>query len=294
MNRTGLSLIELLVASAIMALIAGSLSVLAGVALRQLADGSARLGLEREGLVIMERMASRVRTSSYVPIPNAHQTNRTLLAVSAMVNNDNDFYFGDPLFPRIDEDLGRYLMDSGWGLCYVDDDGDGVADDGQTVDDDEDGASNEEILDGLDNDNDGNIDEDLGDDQTQDGMAGIASMDDDGDGSADNNQKEDNDEDGAKGEDRLDGLLYSWNREDQSLHEILLDPVWSLSRPLADTVLSTNVIAFAASYRRPGPQNDSPLIDISLTLRRGDGTAVLFKETVHPRNIRQKTGRRVR
>ena len=61
-----------------------------------------------------------------------------------------------------------------------------------------------------DNDKDGQIDEDLGYDNTNDGAAGIVGIDDDNDGFVDESSKEDDDEDedqtGNKNEETLDGL----------------------------------------------------------------------------------------
>ena len=52
-------------------------------------------------------------------------------------------------------------------------------------DDDEDGFPNEDTLDGIDNDGDGNIDEDCGWEADNDGAPGIAGIDDDQDGQVD-------------------------------------------------------------------------------------------------------------
>ena len=58
----------------------------------------------------------------------------------------------------------------------------------------------------ADNDQDGRIDEDFGDDSTNDGAAGVVGIDDDGDGSVDEGDSRDDDEDGSQGEDRQDGV----------------------------------------------------------------------------------------
>jgi hypothetical protein len=57
----------------------------------------------------------------------------------------------------------------------------------------------------ADNDHDGRIDEDVPEDITNDGAAGIIGIDDDGDGSVDEGSDRDDDEDGASNEDSLDG-----------------------------------------------------------------------------------------
>lgn len=58
----------------------------------------------------------------------------------------------------------------------------------------------------ADNDHDGRIDEDLPEDATNDGAAGIIGIDDDGDGSVDEGDARDDDEDGASNEDSIDGV----------------------------------------------------------------------------------------
>ncbi|HUO82318.1 MAG TPA: prepilin-type N-terminal cleavage/methylation domain-containing protein [Gammaproteobacteria bacterium] len=58
----------------------------------------------------------------------------------------------------------------------------------------------------ADNDKDGRIDEDFGDDMTNDGAAGIVGVDDDGDGLVDEGDPNDDDEDGTTNEDKLDGI----------------------------------------------------------------------------------------
>ena len=58
----------------------------------------------------------------------------------------------------------------------------------------------------ADNDRDGRIDEDTGDDATNDAAAGIVGVDDDGDGSIDEGANGDDDEDGATNEDKSDGV----------------------------------------------------------------------------------------
>ena len=119
--------------------------------------------LHREGLMAMDRITEAVRLSTFVSIPNNHNPTRTLLAVSGFINDDNDFYFGDPLFPRIDEDLWRDINNDGeHGIAGFDDNGDSITDPPfpfWDYDDDEDFSENEDDFDGIDNDFDGMVDE---------------------------------------------------------------------------------------------------------------------------------------
>ncbi len=79
----------------------------------------------------------------------------------------------------------------------------GLVDEWDKKDDDEDQllffGINEDPLDGVDNDGDGNIDEDFSNDTNNDGKPGIAGMDDNGNGTIDDgNSNEDDDEDGTQ------------------------------------------------------------------------------------------------
>jgi len=120
---------------------------------------------------------------------------------------DND---GDGL---IDEDLSSdNNLDGAPGLYLIDDNGDGVADNSSDPspdsDNDEDGGATEETLNGLDDDGDGSIDEDLAADMSRDGESGLIGVDDDGDGNVDESNKNDDDEDGSIDEDGYDSLAF--------------------------------------------------------------------------------------
>ena len=98
--------------------------------------------------MIMERLISSVGKCTYLFVPNAHQPTRNILAFSGLVNEDNDHYFDDPLFPRIDEDLKKQMTDDDEsGIENIDDDGDGQVDEGDKNDDDEDGQEDEDPID---------------------------------------------------------------------------------------------------------------------------------------------------
>jgi prepilin-type N-terminal cleavage/methylation domain-containing protein len=297
-GETGMTLVELIISIAIMGIIAGAATALLSICLQAHAYGNNKSALHHEGLMVMERMTSGVRNTTFLLIPNGHNPTGGILAVSDMVNDDNDFYFGDPLFPRIDEDMGGTNAQSGYGIFKVDDDGDGSTDEGAVkTDDDEDGLNDEEILNGLDDDGDGSIDEDLGTDVTGDNLPGIAGMDDDGDGQVDEDPATgmtDEDEDGAKGEESVIAIVYQ--------HEPAIDALWeiasraltgTLSPPATKVALSTRVTGFAATYEAPNAAH-APRVLITLTLTGDDGESVTFAEYAYPRNIVQKTGKKVR
>lgn len=282
MNEKGLSLVELLVAIAIFGLIAAAAGTLLSATLKNHDYGSARYGLYREGLMIMERMTGEVRRCTFLLIPNAHDTTRDILAVSGFYNDDGDNYFNDTLFPRIDEDPQDDITnDAESGLDNIDDDGDGSVDEESSQDDDEDNADEEDPLDGVDNDGDGNIDEDMADDVTGDNEAGIADIDDDGDGSVDEGQANDDDEDGSGDEDPLNAVIYLFDSGTDTLTKSIPH--------LSQTVdLSTRVSAFQVTFEAP----DRVLV--TLTLTGDDGEIVSFSERVYLENTYQRIGKRVK
>ena len=106
-------------------------------------------------------------------------------------------------------------------------------------------------------------------------------MDDDGDGSVDEGNFKDDDEDGSFEEDPLNALVYLFDSGTNTLRE------WFPHT--AQTVdLSTHVTSFQVTYEAP------ERILITLTLTGDQGKSVTFSEYVCPRNILQKTGKRVR
>jgi len=295
-GENGLTLMELLITVTILLIIAAVATPLLSGSLDAHRSGIARSRLYREGLMLMERMTRNVRNTTYLQIPNNHLATRNLLAVSNLINEDNDFYFNDSLFPRVDENFGDYIS-SRRGIMGLDDNGDTLIDNCGDDDDDEDGSSNEEILDGLDNDSDGNIDEDLSTDFTKDGKTGILGMDDDGDGTVDEqknpNPLGDEDEDDSKGEDRVTFFLYTHDSATKTLREIVPGFYDGMYGPTSNVILSTRVTAFSTTYY-PSNAANYPRISIALTLTGDDGDSVQFFEYVYPRNILQKTGKKVK
>jgi prepilin-type N-terminal cleavage/methylation domain-containing protein len=286
MNDRGLTLIELLMAVAIFGFMAAGATALLSVSLGANTQGDSRYGLYREGLMIMERLTNGVRTCTHLFIPNAYAKTRNILAFSGLVNEDNDFYFDDPLFPRVDEDpSSKMTSGDGFGILGYDDDGDGFVDEDLAANDDEDTPKNEEILNGLDEDGDTNIDEDLASDANGDAYPGIALMDDDGDDDVDEMQnssyKDDDDEDGSNNEDLYNPVIYSLVDGTSTFQ---VEEVYSGQTK----VLSTRVSAFQATWETPYR------ILITLTLTGDDGEGVTFSEYVHIENTYQRIGKRVK
>ena len=283
LNHKGLTLVELLFATAILGIIAAAALPLLSVLFESHKKGSARFQLYHEGLIAMERMTDGVRCSTYLLIPNAHSPTRDILAFSGRINDDDDYYFNDLLFPRIDEDTAWDMDEDGdHGIDGIDDDGDGFIDEGfGDANDDEDLSEDEDPLDGIDNDGDGNIDEDPTADTNGDGFPGIKGIDDDGDGVVDEGSYADDDEDGSFAEGGLFPVVYRFDSGTNTLRE-------SIPKLGQTTDLSTHVTAFQANYETPEK------ILITLTLTGDDGESITFTEYVYPRNTLQKTGKRVK
>jgi prepilin-type N-terminal cleavage/methylation domain-containing protein len=289
-GEKGFTLVELLIAIAILGLIAGAGTAMLSASLQAHEQGDARSGVYQEGLLVMERMTSGVRKTTIVVVPNGHSPTRNILAFSRLVNTDNDFYFGDPLFPRIDEDPDDYFSFGCYGIKGVDEDGDGSFDEGSFKDEDEDGFYAEDLFDGLDNDGDGSIDEEVQKDYIGNGVPGILGIDDDGDGTVDEapHKPDDDDEDGLIDEEEILFAVYSYNSSTETLTEIHSHPFMGIYDPAPKVVLSTRVASFQVTYEAP------ERILIELTLKGDDGKSVTFSEYVCPRNTYQKTGKRVR
>ena len=282
---------ELLLAITILGIIVGATMPLLSTSLKAHTTASAHSSLSHEGLLIMDRITSGLRKTTVVAVPNGHLHTRDILAFSRLVNSDNDFYFGDPLFPRIDEDPGDYYSFGSYGIKGVDEDGDGLFDEGDWRDEDEDGLFNEDPLDGLDNDGDGTIDEEVAIDYMGNGVSGVLGIDDDGDGTVDEAQgasSADDDEDGTKNEEEILFVVYTYNSVTNTLTEIHSHSTNGINSPAPQVVLSTRVTNFMAEYITP------TLNRITLELTGEDGKVVQFVEHVYVRNVLQKTGKRVR
>jgi prepilin-type N-terminal cleavage/methylation domain-containing protein len=290
-NDKGLTLVELLISMGIMGIIATAAIPLLSSSLEVYSSGTAKSQLYQEGFRAIERMTAGAKKTTFLIVPNGHNPTRTILAFSRLVNSDNDFYFEDPLFPRIDEDPNDYFDFGGWGIQGVDIDGDGSVNEGNWTDDDEDASVQEEIFDGLDNDGDGSIDEEVAEDLNFDTKPGLLGIDDDDDGQVDEmanpNYDADDDEDGSINEEKVLFAVYSYDSATNTLAEIHSLPNSGITHA-PRMVLSDHVTNFEAFFEAP------ERIRITLELTGDEGESLTFTEYVCPRNVYQRTGKRVR
>lgn len=237
--QRGLTLVELLIALAIAAVLIGGLAGVLGQvaathdAVRDKNDltqqarfamqrmvqvvGSSRLLLLPLNDVPATNWPENIREQTVPPTPPIGDSTLATAVLSVTLPGYQDLD-GDG-FPdadddkdgRIDEDLGDdRTYDGAPGIYLIDDDGDGVVDEGASAsDDDEIGTLvNEDRIDGIDNDGDNNVDEDPGADNNGDGCSGRCGVDDDGDGIVDEGAAGDDDEDGSEADDWYDPVVF--------------------------------------------------------------------------------------
>jgi prepilin-type N-terminal cleavage/methylation domain-containing protein len=293
----GFTLVELMISIAIMAALSVSLGRLVATCMRFESASAGAPAAYEQGVLAVERMVAGLKSCTGLQVPNNHSPSRELLAFSGTFNDDGDTYFGDALCPRVDEDAPSDMScDSAPGLAGIDDDGDGLTDEAGGLawadavrDDDEDGAFDEDRLDGIDNDGDGDIDEDTSSDENADASPGVSGVDDDGDGFADEGggaEAANDDEDGASDEDGVDAVLYTFDAATGTLRE-------AFPRTGESGIVCGNVAAFTVTYTPPDATTD-PYITISLTVSGESGETITIVEDVYPRNLIQKWGKRVR
>lgn len=239
-RQRGVTLVELLIATAISALLLMALLGVLDQADRARALARERADLTRQAEFAMRRMIAAVEQSPHLllPLPDnpgtdwpEHIREQTIpasppigsstlatavLAVTSGAGQDLDLdgtadadRDGDG---RQDEDPDSDMTeDDAAGIFGLDDDGDGQVDEGSVVDDDEDGLDDEDIANGLDDDGDGAVDEDSPRDRNGDNEPGEAGIDDDGDGEVDEGDRKDDDEDGSADEDGPDPVVFYLN-----------------------------------------------------------------------------------
>jgi type II secretory pathway pseudopilin PulG len=244
----------------------------------------------RQARFAMDRMVASVRGASLQMLPLAENPStaysesvRDVLAVSLGSTLDRD---GDGFADadndrdgRVDEDFDRDSANDGQpGIPGVDDDGDGVADEGAAEDDDEDGTANEDPINGLDDDGDGAIDEDPARDANADGQPGVAGFDDDGDGSTDEGSLDDDDEDGLTEEDWLDPIVYFLNGTGLIGRMPDLNPADGLD--FTESVIAEGVTQFRAERIARSPSARAVLVDLTLELAGTQGETVSLNARV--------------
>jgi prepilin-type N-terminal cleavage/methylation domain-containing protein len=256
-SERGLTLTELLISIAIISLIAGVSTRMIVGALDSWEHNRGKEDLRNTARLAMERMVSRIRATTWVlmPLMISDPTDpgypassyypRDILAVSGMIDNDADGV--------ADEDPYKNLTQSGKsGLKNIDDNNDGIIDNGNsTEDDDEDSLKNEDPIDGVDNDGDGRIDEDA-----HNAFYGSAEND---DGDSKNN------------EDFFDPVIYYLQGTDlKERHD-------ELQFTTSDKVIAENVTQFIILRRMV---NGNTLIDIYLKLDNGTESVELVTTTL--------------
>jgi len=236
-KQLGVTLIELLIAVALGALIVAGMSAVMGELTQSQAAIQERNRLTENGRFAMDRM---VRASSgsrrlLLPLDDKPLTNwpenireetvpasppigsstkaTAVLAVTlpATVDLDADGFpdADDDRDGRIDEDLPNDAqLDYLAGIMLIDDDGDGSVDEGNNYSDDESTTSNDDPINGIDDDGDGNVDEDPSSDNNADGCPGLCGVDDDSDGTVDDGANDDDDEDGSTFDDPYDPVVF--------------------------------------------------------------------------------------
>lgn len=298
-RAAGFTLTEVLVTVVILALLMVGIAGVMEQALRANSVTRERNDLTRQGRFALDRMTAAVSATKMLLLPLAENPGTPwsesvrdpgVLAVTldptldrdgdgwADANNDKDFLdlnqnaTRDPGEPeRIDEDpTGDLNRDGVSGIAGIDDDGDGLTDEGTTGDDDEDNVSGEDPADGVDNDGDGSVDEDTSGDRNSDGKPGISAVDDDLDGQTDEGPTPDDDEDGNSNEDWLDVVVFYLNGA--TLLERMPDVNATSGSDFTERVIAENVATFRVE-RIPQGAGRAVLVDISLGLA-GDSAAV--------------------
>jgi len=298
-KNQGFTLVEVLITMAIAALVMIGLSRVVGQALHIHDTSLERQELTRQAQFAMVRMTRAMRGTTRLLLPLDEnpatawsESVRDVLAVTldpaidldrdGTADADND---GDGL---VDEDLPADNNNDGApGMVGIDDNGDGTTDVSSAPmrpveDDDEDNLENEEFLDSLDNDSDGSLGEDYGQDMNHDNRPGVAGIDDDGDGSIDEGHLADDDEDGSNNEDWFDPVVFflsgttlmertpvTWDEN----NDTKIDGLDFVENPLADNVSEFRVERIAKGGKK------STLVDITLTLDTGAESFTLRTRT---------------
>ncbi len=278
-DERGVTLIELVIVILIISMIAAGLSELLSIGLLSSRENRTKSEILDSANYAMNRIISAVRETDSVLIPTNANAVRDVLAISAMIDNDND--------GKIDEDGGSDIGNDGQpGLAGFDDDGDGSIDEGGAgtqFDDDEDGSADEDTLgDGLDNDSDGNYDEEFTADMNSDGCPGVCSQDDDGDGSVDEGSVNDDDEDGSVDEDPVDPLIFYVSNGALYEKKIVWNPPTG-TNVITDKKLIENVSQFRVE--RLLGVNGKAVVKVRIELSAGKSGNVVFESEAYPRRM---------
>jgi prepilin-type N-terminal cleavage/methylation domain-containing protein len=272
-EESGLTLVEILVVLLIAGILVAGVGGIVGGALDLWDSRKSRQELVYQAEFAMDRIVNAVTRTERLLIPLADnpgtlqdESLRDVLAVTldptldrdadgfADADNDKD--------GKVDEDIPSDNTNDGVaGIIGMDEDNNGILDEGNLRDNDEDANQGDDWLDGVDNDGDGSIDEDIPriNDQSSPGVGTY-----------------DNDGDGSDSEDWLDPVVYFISADGKSLVERLPDvnPVDGTDyteRSLAEA----DSVTLAVSRASPGPGERNVLLDITLQLVEGDETVTL-------------------
>lgn len=303
-KASGFTLIEVLISITIGSLLLISLMQLVDPAMRAHEQSRTDNDALQDGHFAMEQIRRIVSTSEtlFIPMPDnpgttQNESVRDVIAVAmphamdrdedgwADGNNDRDFQDSNQNSARdvdeperIDEDFGDDRFNSsGSGIYGIDDNNDGSIDEGGNKDDDEDGSNNEDPENGIDDDGDGQIDEDTKKDQNEDGESGVAGVDDDEDGSVDEENKNDNDEDGVRGEDWFDVIVFSVSGGNLVQRIPNLDPTDGTD--FSTYVIAENVNSFSIT-RQVGGDGKTIVLDVTLVLDKANGQTKSFNSVI--------------
>ena len=295
----GFTLVELLTALAVAALLVTGLVGAIATTLDTQEHSSRRNELTRQARFAMDRMIRAVSNTERLLLPLAdkpwsnwpeHIREETVppsppigssikaTAVLAVTQDPQVDLDGDGLPDADNDGDGRFDEDPpddmGYelaaGIYLIDDDGDGFVDESSSGDDDEGPfEQNEDPINGLDDDNDNNIDEDPSADTNGDGEPGLAGVDDDGDGSIDEGNMDDSDEDGNLNEDWFDAVVFYL--DNGTLMERTPVP-WdenasgsTTGRDFVASAIAENVTLFRVE-RVPPAAGQALLVDLTLEL----------------------------
>ncbi len=316
-RQQGVTLLELLIALAMGALIIVGMSAVMREFAQTQVTTQERVRLTADGRFAMERMVRALSHSRRLLLPLADNPNTNwpenireetvpasppvgsstlataVLAVTLPANIDLDADgfpdADDDKDGSIDEDLPNDSHhDFQPGISLIDDDGDGIVDDGTGwADDDEDGSENEDPVDGIDNDGDGSIDEDPASDNNGDACPGVCGVDDDIGSDIDEGADDDDDEDGGTFEDPYDPVVFyldgstlmermpvPWNEDGISTPDGPVDGRDFVASAIADNVTRFRVARMAAA------SGTSQLVNIELDLTGPTGAVVSLETRV--------------
>ena len=299
----GFSLVELLLAMALAAMLLAALGGVAGQVTGTLDQVTDRNELNRQARFAMDQMAGMVGHSRLLLLPlndkpwsnwlehireetvppttptddSTKYTAVLAVTLPAYVDLDGDGFpdADDDQDGLIDEDLPNDIHhDFTAGIMLIDDDGDGAVDEGSNNhSDDESSTVNDDPVNGVDDDNDNNVDEDPASDNNGDGCPGICGVDDDGDGQVDEGAFDDDDEDGGSFDDPYDPVVFYL--DNGTLMQRMPVP-WDTDgisvpdgpvdgRDFVASAIAENVTRFRVE-RVPGTPGGLQLVDLTLEL----------------------------